>query len=203
MSNNIFSQKPVKKFRKTDLKINDIFWKRWSPRALSEEGLSQDLVFQVLEAARFAPSSFNEQPWRFIYSLSPSQPFFDILNCLVEFNQTWAKRAGALIVILSKKNFSHNNQVNQTADFDTGAAWQNLGLQASLLNLVAHGMSGVNFEKLRNTLKVSQDYNIIAVVALGHPGDINDLPEDLKKQEEPSSRLDLSKIISQDKFNFK
>ncbi len=202
MTNNIFFQKPIKKFRQADKEIEDLFLNRWSPRSLSEEILSEDLVLTVLEAARFAPSAFNEQPWRFIYSLRPDQAFFNILECLVEFNQAWAKRAGALIVVLAKKNFSHNNQINQTASFDTGAAWQNLALQARALNLVAHGMSGVNFKELRAKLVINEEYAIMAVVALGQPGDINQLAEELKNKEEPSGRMKLAKTVGRDKFNF-
>lgn len=202
MSNDIFSQKPIDKYRQADHKIDEIFLSRWSPRAFSDKNLEEKIILRVLEAARFAPSAFNEQPWRFIYSVRPDQGFYNILESLVEFNQVWAKKAGALIVFLSKKNFSHNNQINQTASFDTGAAWQNLALQARALNLVAHAMSGLGFKKLREKLSINDNYSIMAVIALGWPGDLSSLSKELQEREEPSDRIELKKIVKRDKFNF-
>lgn len=202
MSNNIYSQLPIENYRKPDKKIEDLFWHRFSPRSLSGEALSEDAVLTILEAARFAPSAFNEQPWRFIYSLKDDKAWQEILECLVEFNQNWAKKSGALVIVLAKNNFSHNNQVNKTAQFDTGAAWQNLALQTRALGLVAHGMSGFDYEKLKEKFKVSDEFLIIATIALGFPGDINDLSEDLKEKEKPSNRHKLEKISSKDVFNF-
>ncbi len=202
MSNNVYSQLPIENYRKPDKKIEDLFWHRFSPRALSGEPLSEEVVQTVLEAARFAPSAFNEQPWRFIYSLKDDKAWQEILECLVDFNQSWAKKSGALIIVMAKNNFSHNNEENITAKFDTGAAWQNLALQARALGLVAHGMSGFDYHKLKEKFKISDDFSIIATIALGLPGDINDLSEDLKEKEKPSDRHKLEKIASRDIFNF-
>lgn len=202
MSNNVFSQLPIEDYRKPDKKIEDLFWHRFSPRALSGEALTEEAVLTVLEAARFAPSAFNEQPWRFIYSLKDDKAWYETLDCLVEFNQSWAKKSGALLIVLAKNNFSQNNKVNHTAKFDTGAAWQNLALQARALGLVAHGMSGFDYEKLKEKFKISDDFSIIATIALGVPGDIDNLSEDLKKDEKPSGRFKVEKISSRDKFDF-
>lgn len=203
MSNNVYSQLPIENYRKPDKKIEDLFWHRFSPRSFTGEVLSEALVLRLLEAARFAPSAFNEQPWRFIYTLKNDKAWQEILECLVEFNQNWAKKSGALVIVLAKNNFSHNNKVNITAKFDTGAAWQNLALQARALGLVAHGMSGFDYEKLKEKFKINDNFSIIATIALGFPGDINDLSDDLKDKEKPSNRKKLEEITSRDIFNFK
>jgi nitroreductase len=202
MSNNVYSQLPIENYRKPSKKIEDLFWHRFSPRALSGEVLKEETILTVLEAARFAPSAFNEQPWRFIYSLQNDKAWQDIFNCLVDFNKSWAMKSAALIIILAKNNFSHNNKNNQTAQFDTGAAWQNLALQARALGLVAHGMSGFDYDKIKESFKISDDYTVIAIVALGLPGDINDLSEELREKEKPSNRHEVEKISSRDSFNF-
>ncbi len=202
MSNNVYSQLSIKDHRKPDKKIEDLIWHRFSPRALSGEALNEEAVLTLMEAARFAPSAFNEQPWRFIYSLQNDKSWTNILDTLVDFNKSWAKNSGAFLIVLSKNNFSHNNKENLTAKFDTGAAWQNIALQARALGLVAHGMSGFNYEAIREKFSISDDYTLIAIIALGFPGDINDLETDLKEKEKPSDRHKTEKISSRDKFDF-
>lgn len=202
MSNNVYAQLPIENYRKPNKKIEDLFWHRFSPRALSGEALNEEAVLTVLEAARFAPSAFNEQPWRFIYSLKGDNAWQEILSSLVDFNQAWANKSGALIIVLAKNNFSHNDQLNNTSQFDTGAAWQNLALQARALGLVAHGMSGFDYEKLKEKFKINDSFSILATIALGHPGDINDLNDEMKEKEKPSDRHNIEKIASRDIFNF-
>ncbi len=202
MSNNVYSQLPIKDYRKPDKKIEDLIWHRFSPRALSGEALNEEAVLTLLEAARFAPSAFNEQPWRFIYSLQNDKAWTDILDSLVDFNKSWAKKSGAFLIVLSKNNFSHNNKINHTAQLDTGAAWQNLALQARALGLVAHGMSGFDYDKIREKFSISDEFTVIAIIALGFPGDINNLESDLKEKEKPSDRHKTEKISSRDKFDF-
>ncbi len=192
----------VKTYRKVSQEIDELFWCRWSPRAMTGETLKQNEVLSLLEAARFAPSSFNEQPWRFIYSLKDSLAWQKILDCLVPFNQEWAKNSGALVIVLSRKNYLKNNKLNDKASFDTGSAWQNIALQASLKSLVAHGMGGFDLERLRNSFSINDDYNIEIVIALGHLAPDSTLSEELAQLEKPSDRLDLGQITSLDKFNF-
>jgi len=198
----IFSKDYLKKYRQINYPINDFFWCRWSPRAMSGEPLKEVEVLSLLEAARYAPSSFNEQPWRFIYTLKDSLAWQAVYNNLVPFNQEWAKNSGALVIVLSFSHYRKNNKKNDKASFDTGAAWQNIALQASLMSLVAHGMSGVNFEKLRSDFEISDNYKIEMVIALGHLADKNVLSNELAAIEEPSVRLKLEDIASLDKFNF-
>lgn len=198
----IYSKDYVKKYRQAGQNIDDLFWCRWSPRAMSGEPLSEAEVLSLLEAARFAPSSFNEQPWRFIYSLKESLAWQKVLDNLVPFNQSWAKNSGALVIVLSHKKYSKNDKNNDKASFDTGSAWQNIALQASLKDLVAHGMGGVNYEKLRTEFEINDDYNIEMVIALGKIADKNVLDQELAEIEAPSDRLKLEEISSLDKFNF-
>src|SRR6187401_2753269 len=112
---------------------------RWSPRALSGESITHDELMSLFEAARWAPSSFNNQPWRFIYAKRTSSDWAKFLDLLVEGNKIWAKDAGVLIVIISRKNFEYNEKPSITHQFDTGAAWENLALEASIRGIVAHG----------------------------------------------------------------
>lgn len=197
---NVYNEMSIENFRKADNDINHLFINRWSPRSFSDKELKEETLFKLFEAARFAPSAFNEQPWHFIYALSSDLAWQKIYDTLVDFNKLWTKKAKAFIVILSKKRFSQNDKLNETSHFDTGAAWQNLALQARDLGLVAHAMSGLNFTQLKENLNVSDDYDIIATVALGYPGLVNDLPDDLKEIEKPSNRKKINEFISREKF---
>ncbi|MGH7790937.1 MAG: nitroreductase family protein, partial [Thermodesulfobacteriota bacterium] len=119
----------VSRYRKPEFDVDEIFLNRWSPRAMSGEEISEAELMSLFEAAKWAPSSFNNQPWRFLYSRRDSENWGLFFNLLAEFNQAWAKNASALIVIISRKTFDHNGKPSRTHSFDTGAAWQNLALQ--------------------------------------------------------------------------
>lgn len=198
----IYSNDYVKKYRQVNHKIDDIFWCRWSPRAMTGEALNEADVLSLLEAARFAPSSFNEQPWRFIYSLKKSPAWQKILDNLVSFNQSWAKNSGAFIILLSRRKYRKNDKLNDKASFDSGAAWQNIALQATMKHLVVHGMGGFDSDKLRQDFNISEDYNIELVIALGKIADKSVLGEELSSIEEPSDRLKVVEISQLDEFNF-
>ncbi|MEK7529713.1 MAG: nitroreductase family protein, partial [Patescibacteria group bacterium] len=169
-------------------------------RAMSGEPITNDELMSLFEAARWAPSSYNAQPWRFIYALRDApawQTFFDLL---VEFNQSWAKDASALVVIVARKTFEHNSQPSVTHAFDAGAAWENLALEASARNLVAHGMGGFDYAAAAATLNVPDDFEVLAMVAIGKPGAKENLPSELQEREEPSDRKPLSEIVMEDRF---
>jgi nitroreductase len=186
--------------RQAEFDADDFFVERWSPRALSGAPVSKEMLMILLEAARWAPSGFNNQPWRFLYAHrdTPAWPVF--LGLLVEFNRSWAERAGVLIVVASKTVFDHNGKPSRTHSFDTGAAWQNLALQASLKGLVAHGMEGFDYEKAKKDLNVPDEYNIEAMIAIGHPGRKEDLPAALQAREVPSPRKKVSEIAFEGGF---
>jgi nitroreductase len=164
-----------------------MFVERWSRRAISSRPLPQDTVRSLFEAARWAPSSSNSQPWLFIYaddeaSLASLRP---VLN---DKNQRWANAAPLLAFAFAKKHNDAGN-VMQTAQFDTGSAWMSLALQAHALGLVAHGMAGFHHDKVYAATGVPEtEYVAIAAIAIGYPGDESLLPEDLRAREKPSQR---------------
>ena len=183
--------------RTTEYDISDVFLKRYSPRAMSGEGVSKEELMTLLEAGRWAPSAFNAQPWRFVYALKGTPDFDLFLSFLLEGNQIWCKNAGAFVVVLSKKT-SHD-KFNATHMLDTGSAWENIALQASEMNLIAHGMAGYNGEIVRKEFNVNDDYEIGLMIAIGKPGKIEDLPESLQEREKPSDRNKLEEMIFEGK----
>jgi len=190
----------VRKYRTPDHPVEPLLVNRWSPRAMSGQPLSGDDLLRLLEAARWAPSSYNEQPWRFLYAQRGGphwQTFFDLL---VEGNQVWAKNAAVLFVVVSRTTFARNNQPNRVHTFDCGAAWQNLALQACAMGLVAHGMVGFDHEKARQVLDVPDDHRVEAMIAVGRPGRIEDLPQRLREREFPSPRKPVSEWAWEGKF---
>lgn len=181
--------------RKADYPIDSLFLDRWSPRAMSAEPITEAELFTLFEAARWAPSSFNNQPWRILYARrdTPQWPlFFDLL---VEFNQTWAKNAAALVVFISKTTFDHNGEPAATHSFDTGAAWGNLALQGALQRLVVHGMQGFDYDKARTALNIPEGFKVEAMAVIGKPGRAEDLPEKLQQRETPSDRRKLNETV--------
>jgi len=187
-------------YRHPDYPVERLLLERWSPRAMSGETLSDNELNTLFEAARWAPSCFNEQPWRFLYAHRGSEHWQLFFNLLVEANQIWAKNAGALITVTSKRTFSHNSKPNSTHSLDAGAAWENLALQATAMGLVAHGMAGINYDKVRVDLNIPEDYSVEMMIAVGQPGDPSDLPEQLQERELPSSRLQVPEICFPGRF---
>ncbi|WP_025733973.1 nitroreductase family protein [Carnimonas nigrificans] len=174
-----------------------LFVNRWSPRSLTGEAIDDQTLLTLFEAARWAPSAFNVQPWRFSYSKNDSESFSTYLDFLVEFNQSWAKNASALIVVLAKKiTMTSQAEVEfPSYAFDTGAAWASLAFQAEKLGWVTHGMTGINKEKIAATLKVPETYSVEAMIAVGKQGDKAALPEGLQAKEAPSDRRPVEETI--------
>jgi nitroreductase len=175
--------------------IDPMFTARWSPRAFDGRPLTDEELLTLLEAARWAPSCFNAQPWRFAYALQGSEHWAPLFDTLVEGNQAWTRQAGALIAVIARTEFEHNDRPSPTHAFDAGAAWMSLALQARRMGLFAHGMLGFDQEKLRSALQVPELYATPAVVAVGHPGNVEDLPERYREREKPSSRKPLGEIV--------
>jgi nitroreductase len=183
--------------RKPDYPIDSLFIDRWSPRAMSGEGISEEVLLTLFEAARWAPSSYNNQPWRILYARRDTTHWPLFFDLLVDFNKTWAKQAAALLVFISKTTFDHNGEPSVTHSFDTGAAWQNFALQASLKRLVVHGMEGFDYARARTMLKVPRDFQIQAMAAIGRPGQKEDLPIGLQERESPDDRRKLAEMITE------
>lgn len=186
--------------RKTDHSINSIFVNRWSPRSMTAEEIDDDVLMSLFEAARWAPSSFNNQPWRFIYTKRTSSDWAKFLDLLVEGNKIWAKDAGVLIVIISRKNFEYNEKPSITHQFDTGAAWENLALETSVRGIVAHGMQGFDYEKAREDLNIPDSFDILAMIAIGKRGPRDKLPPKLQQAEYPNDRKPLKELIMEGGF---
>ncbi len=169
---------------------------------MSGEPLSELELLTLFEAARWAPSTYNEQEWRFLYArrdTSHWQSFFDLL---MEANQAWCKNAAVLVVVLARKTFARNGKPNAVHLFDAGSAWENLALQATVMGLVAHGMAGFDFEKARATLRVPEEFAVAAMFALGRPGDPGQLPAALREVEQPTNRRPVRESICEGPFQF-
>ena len=186
--------------RETEFEINPIFVNRWSPRAMSGEEIEDRELMSLFEAAKWAPSSFNSQPWRFIYAKRNTQEWNKFFNLLGDFNKTWTKNAAVLVVVISKKTFEHNNKLSITHSFDVGAAWENLALQGSLNDLVVHGMEGFDYENARKELNIPDDYDVEMMFAVGKKGKKEDLPENMQKMENPGNRKKIYEIVYRGEF---
>jgi nitroreductase len=193
----------VQKNRSTTHEINSLIINRWSPRSFMPEEISDKELFPLFEAARWAPSSSNSQPWRFIYAKRNSKNWNDLFNLLVDFNKQWCADASALVVIISRKNFEHNGKPSVTHQFDTGAAWENLAIQAVSQGLITHAMAGFDYEKARKDLVIPDDYEVVAMMAIGKRGPKEKLSTELQAREIPNTRKPLSEIIMEGKFENK
>lgn len=191
----------VKNNRKPEYDINPLILGRWSPRAMTGEELSDEELMSLFEAAKWAPSSYNGQPWRFIYARKGTEHWDKLFNLLVDFNQQWAQNAAALIVIISRKTFERNGKPAKTHSFDTGAAWENLALEAASRGLVAHGMSGFDYEKARRVLNIPENFSVEAMCAVGKRAGKEVLPKSLQDGEVPNQRKPLKDIVMEGKFH--
>ncbi len=177
--------------------IHDLLARRWSPRAFDERPIDSAVVASLFEAARWAPSSNNEQPWRFVVASRERRAEFDrLLACLLEGNRTWAFRAPMLILSIARLNFEKWDKPNRHALHDVGMATGNLVLQATALGLVARQMAGFDVEKARADLNIPSGYDPVAMIAVGYPGDPNILPERFKQHElNQRERDDLASMV--------
>ena len=173
--------------RTTNYPISDVILNRWSPRAFATTPVADDVLYRLFEAARYAPSANNFQPWRFIVAKTPEQleVFHSFLN---EGNLLWAKKAPVLVLLISEKNYGMHG-------FDAGAAWGFLALQATKEGLITHPMGGMSRDKAREVLGVPEEFDIQIAIAIGYQGDATELPEHLQARETPSTRKPLDDIL--------
>ena len=162
--------------RQADYPIETFFLDRWSPRAMSGDEISPEDLMVLFEAARWAPSSFNNQPWRILYARRNTEHWPRFLNLLVEDNKVWAQQAAALLLFISKTTFDHNGKPSITHSFDAGAAWENLALQGSLKGYVVHGMQGFDYDRARTELNIPDGFRVEAMAVVGMPGNKEVLP---------------------------
>jgi nitroreductase len=181
-------------------RINSLILNRWSPRSMTGETLSDDDIMSLFEAARWAPSSSNNQPWRFIYAKRNTEHWDKLFNLMVEGNKLWANNAAVLVVVISRKNFEHNKQPSKTYQYEAGSAWENLALEATSRGLGAHGMAGFDYEKARTDLDIPDNFDVMAMIAIGKIGPKDNLPPQLQEKEHPNDRKPLSEIIMEGQF---
>jgi nitroreductase len=190
--------------RQPDHPVAELFVERWSPRAFTGEAIPDATLSTLFEAARWAASSYNSQPWQFVYAKREEPAFAPILSTLSERNQAWAHQAAALIVVTSNTLFTPPGKSAPepwpTHAFDSGAAWANLALQAQLSGWHAHAMAGFDGAKVRDKLAVPPAYDIHAVVAIGRRGDKSLLPEAFRAAETPNGRKPIEAFVHRGRF---
>jgi nitroreductase len=176
--------------------VERLIHQRWSPRAYSDKEVTAEELKRLFEAARWAASSSNEQPWRFLVGRRGDETYQKIFNALVEFNQAWAKSAPVLVLAVAKMTFTAKGTPNRYGLHDTGAAMANLALQATADGLHTHSMAGFDNEQMRASFAIPSDYELGAVTAIGYFGDPESLPEHLRKQEvSPRQRKPLEEFV--------
>ena len=183
--------------RNTDHPIMPQFTQRWSPRSFEAKPISEDQLYSLFEAARWAPSSYNIQPWRFAYALRDDAYWDDFFSALVPFNQSWVRNASVIVYVISDTMVGEGEEVtpSHSHSFDAGAAWMSLALQAHDMGLITHGMTGVDFAKAAEILKLPERFRIEAAIAIGYQGDKEALPEQLQAKEVLSDRRPVRETI--------
>jgi nitroreductase len=174
----------VEKPAETTNPVHDLIKRRWSPRSFADKAVESAVLRSLLEAARWAPSSNNEQPWFYIVATKEEPAEFErLLNCLVESNQTWARHAPVLMLSVARLVFNKNGQLNRHALHDVGQAAAHLALEATARGLGVHQMAGILPEKARELFAIPAGFEVVAGMAVGYPGDPEALPEKLKERE--------------------
>jgi len=193
----------VNKINKDNKMIHDFIVKRKSIRAFDSEKIDDEKIYSLFEAARLAPSSLNEQPWRFIFAeKSDDAPFEKILSILADANKVWAKNASLLVIVLSKKDLDRNQKPNKHYFYDAASAVANLTFQANSLDLYVNQMGGFDSAKVQELFNVPEEYEPVVVLAIGAEGDVNSLPDPYKERESlPQKRIALNKILFSNNFD--
>ncbi|MFV3130932.1 nitroreductase family protein [Niveispirillum sp. KHB5.9] len=178
------------------------FTDRWSARSLTGEAIDDSDLLTLFEAARWAPSGFNQQPWRFVYAKRDTPHFPLFLELLAETNRAWAAKAAAIVFVLSEKRFERNGEWHDSTShaFDTGAAAFSLSLQASLLGWNSRTVGGINRGAAKEALGVPDDYAINVAIIIGKRGTVEELPEKFRAREVLSDRLPLDRIVAEGRF---
>jgi nitroreductase len=194
----------AEKPRHAEHPIDPLFLERWSPRAFTDETISEAELLALFEAARWAPSAYNAQPWRFLYARRDTAHWQKFLGLLIPFNQSWASRAAALIVLVSDSNFqppgADKPATLRSHSLDAGAAWANLALQATRAGWRAHGMGGFDVERAAAELNVPAGHTVELAIAIGRPGERSSLPEGLQAREFPSGRKPVAEFVFEGGF---
>lgn len=183
--------------------VHELIVDRWSPRSFDQSTIPQNDLDTILEAAGWAPSAFNVQPWTFLYAHRGDENWDRFLSLLVDFNQSWAKNASVLVFVVSDRltrKDSGETSNNHSHSFDAGAAWALAALQAAAMDYHTHGMSGINFAKAEAELNIPEDHRLEAAFVIGKQAPKENLPEGLQAREAPSGRKPLSEIARAGNF---
>lgn len=195
---------PIANNRQPGHPIDRMFLERWSPRAFTGEEIPVETLMTMFEAARWAPSSYNSQPWRFIWARRATPHFETFLGLLTGANPQWCRNASALVFVVPSETMTAAGQAepvpSRTHSFDAGAAWMSLALQAHLLGWHAHGMVGVDFGAVAEKLRVPPGFKVEAGIAIGRRGDPGQLSEALRAREMPNDRRPLSETVFEGTF---
>lgn len=190
----------MRKNAKTTYPVHDLIERRWSPRAFSDRPVEPAILGSLFEAARWSANCYNEQPWRFIVaSREETEAHRRLADCLVEANGIWAKQAGALVLCVVKRTFTHNGNPNRCSWHDLGAATAQLTFQAMSSGLHVHPMAGILADRAREVYDIPEDFEPVSILAIGYLGDPNGLPNDIKAQETAArSRKPLMELVFAD-----
>jgi nitroreductase len=180
----------------TNFPVHDLIRDRWSPRAFADKPVGREVLASLFEAARWAPSSNNEQPWAYLVATKDNaEDFAKTLSVLVEFNADWAKNAPVLLLAVSRLKFPNGNP-NRNAFYDTGAATMLLSIEATARGLAVHQMAGFDPAKAKQVFEIPADCEPIAAIAIGYPGDPNSLSQKLQDRENaPRTRKPLTEFV--------
>ena len=181
----------------TDFPVHELIRNRWSPRAFSERAVEPKVLASLFEAARWAASSYNDQPWSYLVATKDdAENHSKMLGVLVEFNAKWAKSAPVLAISVARRHFSRNGNPNPVAFHDVGAANAQLTVEATSRGLLVHQMAGFHHDKARQTFGIPEGWEPVSAIAIGYPGAPETLPEDFRKSElAPRTRKPLSEFV--------
>jgi len=186
--------------------VNSIFVERWSPRAFDESIVSDEELKPLFEAARWAPSAYNAQPWRFVYARRGTPQWQAFLDTLIPYNRGWAQRASAIVFALSSRRFVPPGKSEAIStgfeSYDTGAAVAFLALQASLSGLSAHIIAGYDKAAIRQTLAIPEGFEVESAIVIGRRGKAETLPPDLQAREAPTPRQPAAQFVAEGRFAF-
>ncbi len=180
-----------------DYRIHDLLKQRWSPRAFAETPIRAEQLQRLLEAARWSPSSYNDQPWAFLIATRDEpEDYARLLGVLAEVNQSWARSAPVLVLAMARLHLERDRQPNRHAYYDLGQAVAHLTLQATAERLVVHQMAGFSVEAARREFDIPAGWDPVTAVAIGYPGDPKALPDSLRQRElAPRTRKPLDAFV--------
>ena len=186
--------------REPEAAVGSLFLERWSPRSFTAQAVEAATLRSLFEAARWAPSCFNEQPWHFVYATKEPE-LSRFKGLLGEFNQAWNAPVPVLAFLVARRHFRRNEKPNAWAEMDCGAAWMSLALQARSMGLATHAMAGFDAERAYGELGVPREtHAVLCAISIGYPGERDALPEELRERETPSGRDPLAEIAVEGRF---